>query len=212
MSARCNAPTWGSRFGSLQGLAPAFGCLVSMGCMFIEDPGETHPAPVIEPSVLLYHYSLEVAESGESLANGCGASRGGNLYEADLEIAVPLEEELIYEERLVGRHEGTLEDTGQDYYCKLGPTTIGVGSAFRDNPKCYSPTEAFEARSYELIGYEGESVDWESDNHDWVSAIGLRVHLIQHDYGIVGVRSDSPPCAGGSTKFYMAIPLEEEEE
>lgn len=214
MSARRSRVTVGSCPSKLRGLATVVGCLALLGCVFVEDPGETHPPPSIEPTVDLFEYSLRIADTDEILASGCGASRGGIQYEDELTIPVPLEQELVYEEQFVGVHEGTFsDDKNQDYYCGLGPTAIGVDSSYTINPKCFvvRNPEVFDALFYELIGYEGESVDWESEDSWGVSSIGLRVHLIQHDYGIVGVYADSPPCSEGQwTRFYKAIAPEEE--
>lgn len=175
-----------------------------------------HQTPEIEPDVMLYDYSVSVAKSEVVLASGCVATMGSASFEGELSVGVPLEQELVFEYRAVGTHEGSISDESpQESFCRVGPTdAVGAGAA-EYNPKCLvsGDSEIFDVLSLDLIGHDGRAVDWGSDDTWLVSAIGLRVHIIQHGYGIVALAVDRPPCEERRwIGLYTAVPPEEAEE
>jgi hypothetical protein len=187
------------------------------GCLLIDSgEGKDQPGTKPTPAVQVYEYRVTDVVSGFTYAAGCNANSGDTLDSLtavkDLAITakVPLDVDYLVEITAVRRHDGSLTEHDESYFCQL---TYEATAVHHINPSCYQ-LDPF-GNEHELI--EASLVD--ADGNTMSSTTLLTItgttadiqsfKLRSHAYRNVYLNHAGPPCNGSSSYSLLLLGIQQ---
>ena len=190
---------------------------VLVGCLLIDSgEGKDQPGTKPTPAVQVYEYRVTDVVSGVTYAAGCNANSGDTLdsliaveYLA-ITAKVPLDVDYLVEITAIRRHDGSLTEHDESYFCQLPYEATVVDHI---NPSCYQIDPFWN--EHELI--ESSLADASGNRLSSTTLLTITgtttdiqsFKLRSHAYRNVFLNHAGPPCNGSRSYSLLLLGIQQ---